>query len=233
MRIQQINQNLWQGTRMWVMNCYFVREADGLTVVDTLMPGSGKAIVEAAAEIGLPLKRVVLTHAHADHAGSIDDLAKMVPGIEVAYGQRSAEFLGGETGLKAGEAPSKLRGSYVTADKAADTLLQDGDLFGSLRVVASPGHTPDHLAFFDERDRALIAGDAFQTQGGIAVAGVFRLGFPLPAWATWDKPTALASARKLLDLNPAYLAVGHGAVLKQPAALMGQAVNIAEQKFNG
>ncbi|MDJ0754309.1 MAG: MBL fold metallo-hydrolase [Ardenticatenaceae bacterium] len=233
MRLQQINQNLWQGTRMWLMNCYFVREADGLTVVDTLMPGSGRAIVEAADKIGLPLKRLVLTHAHADHAGSVDEVAEMVPGIEVAYGQRSAEFLRGETGLKAGEAPSKLRGSYVTVDKAADTLLQDGDLFGSLRVVASPGHTPDHLAFFDERDRALIAGDAFQTQGGIAVAGVFRLGFPLPALATWDKPTALSSARKLFDLNPNYLAVGHGKVLKQPAALMGQAINTAEQKFNG
>lgn len=50
-------------------------------------------------------------------------------------------------------------------------------------MVAAPGHTPDQIAFFDERDRTLIAGDAFQTQGGTAVSGVMRKRFPFPAMA--------------------------------------------------
>jgi glyoxylase-like metal-dependent hydrolase (beta-lactamase superfamily II) len=56
---------------------------------------------------------------------------------------------------------------------------------GSLRVIAAPGHTPDQIAFLDERDGTLIAGDAFQTAAGTAVAGVTRWLFPFPALATW------------------------------------------------
>jgi glyoxylase-like metal-dependent hydrolase (beta-lactamase superfamily II) len=74
----------------------------------------------------------------------------------------------------------------------------------------------------DLRDRTLIAGDAFQTQGGLAVAGQLRLLFPLPALATWHAPTALASARRLTALEPARLAVGHGPVLERPGAAMGR-----------
>jgi glyoxylase-like metal-dependent hydrolase (beta-lactamase superfamily II) len=98
-------------------------------------------------------------------------------------------------------------------------------------VVASPGHTPGHAAFFDTRDRTLIAGDAFQTQAGIAVAGVWRWLFPLPALATWHKPTALASARTLRALDPSRLAVGHGRVIENPLAAMDRAIEEAARKF--
>jgi glyoxylase-like metal-dependent hydrolase (beta-lactamase superfamily II) len=93
-------------------------------------------------------------------------------------------------------------------------------------VIATPGHTPGHAAFLDVRDHTLIVGDAFQTQGGVAVSGTFVLLFPLPAFATWHKPLALASGRKLraLEPEPSRLAVGHGPVLEQPAAAMDRAI---------
>ena len=102
--------------------------------------------------------------------------------------------------------------------------LSDGDTVGSLRVVAAPGHTPGHIALFDPRDRSLIAGDAFQTAGGVAVAGVLRPLFPLPALATWHLLTALESACRLLDLHPSRLAVGHGQVLVEPQGTMRRAI---------
>jgi hypothetical protein len=77
----------------------------------------------------------------------------------------------------------------------------------------------------------LIAGDAFQMLGGIAVAGVLRWLFPLPAIATWHKPTALHSAQALRALDPARLAVGHGQVLEDPLAAMEQAIEVARKKF--
>ena len=98
--------------------------------------------------------------------------------------------------------------------------------------MASPGHTPGHASFFDVRDKTLIAGDAFQTQGGIAVSGVIRWLFPLPAMATWHKPSALKSAQALRALNPARLAVGHGKVLENPLAAMDQAIRVAQNKFD-
>jgi glyoxylase-like metal-dependent hydrolase (beta-lactamase superfamily II) len=109
--------------------------------------------------------------------------------------------------------------------------LKPGDRVGSLEVVASPGHTPGHLAFLDSRDRSLIAGDAYQTRGGIAVSGVIRPLFPFPAMATWHKPTALASGQALSKLQPTRLAVGHGDVLEEPTAAMASAIEAARASF--
>jgi glyoxylase-like metal-dependent hydrolase (beta-lactamase superfamily II) len=103
---------------------------------------------------------------------------------------------------------------------------------GSLRVVAAPGHTPDQIAFYDERDGTLIVGDAFQTKAGTAVAGITRWLFPFPAMATWHLPTALETAVTLRDLKPTRLAVGHGRVLENPAAEMDKAIQEAEAKVH-
>jgi glyoxylase-like metal-dependent hydrolase (beta-lactamase superfamily II) len=112
-----------------------------------------------------------------------------------------------------------------------DRLLEEGDRVGSLEVVASPGHTPGHIAFIDSRDRSLIAGDAYQTRGGIAVSGVVRPLFPFPAMATWHRPAALRSAEALRALNPSRLGTGHGDVLEDPGAAMDSAIETARRKF--
>jgi glyoxylase-like metal-dependent hydrolase (beta-lactamase superfamily II) len=130
------------------------------------------------------------------------------------------------------EPQAKLRGSYQVCQTKPTRQVESGERIGSLEVIASSGHTPGHAAFFDVRDKTLIAGDAFQTQGGIAVAGVARLLFPLPAFGTWHKPTALESAKTLRALNPARLAVGHGKVLEDPQPAMDHAIQEAQNKFD-
>jgi hypothetical protein len=52
--------------------------------------------------------------------------------------------------------------------------------------------------------------------------------FPLPALATWDKPTTVRTARELRALDPARLAVGHGNVVEAPTAAMDAAIARAE-----
>lgn len=233
MKITQHSDNLWQLTRLGAFSCYLVREHEGLTLVDTNLAGSATSILQAARPIGLPITRVVLTHAHGDHAGSLDEVVQQLPGVEVAFTARTAEFLQGQLALREDEPQAKLRGSFVRRTTQPTHLLTAGDSVGSLCVVATPGHTPDHISFFDERDGTLLAGDAFQTQAGIAVAGVMRWLFPFPALATWHLPTALQSARKLRDLKPARLAVGHSPVLDEPLAQMDAAIAEAEAKVHG
>jgi hypothetical protein len=41
---------------------------------------------------------------------------------------------------------------------------------------------------------------------------------------TWDRPTVLESAGKLLALQPARLAPGHGRILESPAGAMDAAI---------
>jgi glyoxylase-like metal-dependent hydrolase (beta-lactamase superfamily II) len=125
------------------------------------------------------------------------------------------------------EPQSKLRGWYQTIATRPSRLLADGDHIGSLQVVSAPGHTPGHIALFDPRDGTLIAGDAFQTRAGVAVAGTVRPLFPFPAMATWHRPAALSSARRLRALEPARLAVGHGEVLERPLAAIDRAIDVA------
>ena len=233
MKVRQFGENLWQLTRMGAFNSYLVREDDGLTVIDTNLSGSAGDILQAAEAQGLPITRVTLTHAHGDHVGSLDEVSAAVPEAEIAFTERTARFLQGELELLPQEPQAELRGSFVERATQPTRTLVPGQRLGSLRIVAAPGHTPDHVAFLDERDGTLIAGDAFQTQAGIAVAGMMRWLFPFPALATWHLPTALETAVTLRDLQPARLAVGHGRVLENPLAAMDEAIAAAQRKLHG
>src|SRR3954464_14783034 len=153
--------NLVRLTRLGAVNAFLVVEDDGLTLVDTLLPRSQDAILAAARDLGLPIARIALTHAHGDHIGSVDALAAALPNATVAISARDARFLAGDKSLDPDEPQSKLRGGYPTLATTPGLLLNAGDRVSSLEVVAAPGHTPGHVAFLDTRDRTLIAGDAF------------------------------------------------------------------------
>lgn len=224
MRVTTYGDYLIQLTRYTAFNCYLVRETDGFTLVDTGLSGSAQAILQAARELGAPIRRILLTHAHVDHVGSLDALHALLPDAEVAISARDARFLTGDRSLDADEPQTPLRGGYQVCATRPTRLLKAGDRIGSLEVIASPGHTPGHLAYFDQRDRTLIAGDAFSTKAGIVTGGSLRLLFPFHALATWHKPTTLRSAEALRDLQPARLAVGHGKVLEKPVPAMERAI---------
>jgi glyoxylase-like metal-dependent hydrolase (beta-lactamase superfamily II) len=229
MKVTASSNNLFQLTRFVAFNCYLVREDDGFTLIDTNMSGQAQPIMQEASKLGLPIVRILLTHAHVDHVGSLDALHDALPNAQVAISERDARFLTGDKSLDPSEPQVPLRGGYPICRTVPTLLLHEGDRIGSLEVVATPGHTPGHIAFFDTRDRTVIAGDAFQTQGGVAVSGTFEWLFPLPALATWHKGLALESARKLLALQPSELAVGHGRVLSQPQAAMERAIHVMER----
>jgi glyoxylase-like metal-dependent hydrolase (beta-lactamase superfamily II) len=231
MKVTSTTNNLIQLTRLVAFNCYLLREDDGFTLIDTNMSGQAQAIMQTAGKLGLPIARIVLTHAHVDHVGSLDALHKALPDVPVAISERDARFLSGDKSLDPSEPQVPLRGGYPICKTKPTLLLHEGDRIGSLEVIATPGHTPGHFAFLDTRDRTVIAGDAYQTQGGVAVSGTIEILFPLPALATWHKGLALESARKLLALQPSALAVGHGRVLNHPQAEMEHAIRVMEQSL--
>jgi glyoxylase-like metal-dependent hydrolase (beta-lactamase superfamily II) len=219
-----LSSSIIRVSRFGIVNAYLVPEDDGLTLVDTMLGGSAKKVLAAATAQGAPIVRIALTHAHGDHVGSLDALHGLLPEAEVLISERDARLLRKDTSVDPGEPQTKLRGSIPGASTVPSRTLADGDLVGSLRVVATPGHTPGHVAFLDTRTGTLLCGDVFATLGGVATSAKPTWKFPLTGMGTWDKATELESARRLLALEPARLAPGHGPIVESPGEAMAAAV---------
>ncbi|QDQ03438.1 MBL fold metallo-hydrolase [Lysinibacillus fusiformis] len=218
--------------RLFPVNCYFIEEENGLTLIDAALPYSAKSIIAAAKDIGKPITRIIITHAHNDHIGALDTLKELLPESQVYISSRDALLLEGNSILLQNEKNVPIRGGLPkNIATKPDVLLEEGDCVGSLEVIATPGHTPGSISLFDTRNRSLIAGDALITRGKLVVSGMMNPLFPFPALATWDKCTALESAKKLSDYKPNLLAVGHGKMLEQPQKLLDRAIAQAEIKF--
>ena len=229
-----VGDSAHQLVRLGAFGSFLLREADDtLTAVDTGLPGSAPGILAAARQIGAPVGRIVLTHAHQDHVGSLDALVAALGGVDyvqVAIGRREARLLAGDFSLDAAEPQTKMRGGFGRCATRPTVLLEDGQQVpgSELRAVACSGHTPGHLGFLDERDGTLFCGDALVNVGGLSVSGVWRTVFPFPYFATWHRPSACASARHLLALAPTTLACCHGRPIPAPAEALERAIAEAE-----
>jgi glyoxylase-like metal-dependent hydrolase (beta-lactamase superfamily II) len=167
--------------------------------------------------------RIALTHGHGDHVGSLDALKERLGAeVEVLMPELDARIHDGEHVVE-----GKLPGSWPTLRTKPDRVLHAGDRVGSLEVVASPGHTPGHVAFLETRSRTLLAGDVFTTYGSTEVTDHLYWRFPFAATATWDKGKDVESARGLRGLDPAILLVGHGPPVPDPGPAMDNAITRA------
>lgn len=167
---------------------------------------------------GRALLAHALTHAHPDHQGASHALCQRL-NLPLWCGAADSDAMErGAIGELIPRNPvSRLVGALFTGPgHPVSKRLAEGDPVGSFTVLETPGHTPGHVAFWRERDRVLIIGDALANHpGGLPIGA--KLSEP-PTVFTVDVALNRQSLRKLRDLNPALVCFGHGPPLRDPGA---------------
>jgi glyoxylase-like metal-dependent hydrolase (beta-lactamase superfamily II) len=218
------------GLKIAFVNVFGVTHDDGSwTLIDAAIPFAASRIQSwANKSFGRPPNAIVLTHGHFDHVSAAKDLAEQwnVPvyahRLEFPYLTGQKEYPSPNWAAGGGVmpllSPTLPRGpidlgSRLRAIPGDDSQLTLADLPG-WTVLHTAGHTPGHVSFFREDDRALLVGDAFCTT---KPEGFFEANFLQhpelhgpPAYFTSDWDTAKSSVRKLADLEPSTVAPGHG-----------------------
>lgn len=202
--MREIVPDLWDVDEIGpTVHVYLWRWAEGVTVIDTGVPGSAPKILAALARLGLQpsdVKRIIATHGDLDHTGSLRAL-KRATGAPVICHTVEKELLEHPNRRKPA---NTLLGLLIRPIFALVTLLPqfraepvtpdrthvDGDkLPEGFTIVHTPGHTPGHISLLHPERRILIAGDALHNRGG-------RLGASPPIF-TPDMENAHRSIWKL------------------------------------
>ncbi len=170
-------------------------------------PGGDLPKIQACLEKhDLTLEKILLTHAHIDHAGGTADLADQF-NVPIVGPHEEDEFW-----IEGLPQQSQMFGFPLARTFTPDQWLKDGDTVSVgeevLQVVHCPGHTPGHVVFFSEKEKLAIVGDVL-FQGSIG-----RTDFP-----KGDYDTLIRSIKeKLWPLGEAVSFVpGHG-----PMSTFGQ-----------
>lgn len=108
-------------------------------------------------ELGLKLKKIILTHAHIDHAGGTADLAEKLE-IPIVGPHKGDQFW-----ITALPQQSQMFGFPSVRSFTPDKWLDQGDTIDigkeTLKVFHCPGHTPGHVVFYHEASKLLAVGD--------------------------------------------------------------------------
>lgn len=206
-------------------------------LVDAGIRGFDEHIVEAAMErfgASKP-KAIVLTHGHFDHVGSLEPLLVRWD-VPVFAHVEELPYLTGKEDYP--EPDPEVGGGFLSRisplfprrgidiSSHVHALPADGSIPGTpeWRWIHTPGHTVGHISLFRERDRTLIAGDAFTTvweESLIATLLQEKDVHRPPAYFTTDWEAAWASVKKLADLRPLAAITGHGKPMSGEELLQG------------
>jgi glyoxylase-like metal-dependent hydrolase (beta-lactamase superfamily II) len=168
------------GNPLRYINGYILEDDDGLTLIDT---GWKADDVLAALQAGLnacgyalaDVRRLLITHCHFDHYGLAATLGRAGVAELVMHEQdwelardhfsdpaaldAAADEWIARNGLRVDVSLDEELMHNRTELAAPTRALAGGERIGRLRALWTPGHTPGHLCFIDERTGAMFTGD--------------------------------------------------------------------------
>ncbi len=186
--IKQVSRSVYQ-IPLGAVNTYVIKEGDGLTLIDTGYAKQSDKIFRALAKIDHApgdIKRIILTHSHPDHAGSLAELKRLTGAPAMAHAEDAALIRNGV----AGRLPFIVTKGFVNwivfnlfiknvANEieacAVEEELEDGVLLpisGGMQVIHTPGHSSGHIALLLPEEDLLIAGDLCANMSGLGLSTV-------------------------------------------------------------
>lgn len=213
--MQQVLPDIFTFIGLIVGRVYALRDQDGVTLIDASISNAGPKILAQLKQMGhqpTDVKRILITHAHPDHVGSLPDLYAATQ-AQIWCHALEQPVIEGKTSIP--RRPSGLRPPDTKMKPTpVHRTLSDGEILpilGGLQVVTTPGHAPGHLSFWHPERKILITGDV--------LFHLFnRITLPL-AMLTVDMAENKRSIRKIATLRPKSLLFGHGpAVIETGAA---------------
>ncbi|WP_308639456.1 MBL fold metallo-hydrolase [Paenibacillus silvisoli] len=188
----------------FVVHAAVIWDEQELILVDTGLAGQTELIRAAMSEEGFDfdkLTKIIITHQDRDHIGSLPELVALFNNrLEVIAHEAAVPFLEGEVPL----VKSK---TTVTTPVKVNTTVVDGELLpyaGGIKVIYTPGHSPDHIALYHEPGKTLVTGDSLTANEGVLL--------PPAANFTPDWDTAIQSVTKFRFLDIAAAIVYHGGI---------------------
>jgi glyoxylase-like metal-dependent hydrolase (beta-lactamase superfamily II) len=204
------------GTKGGWVRAFLIEDGTDLTLIDTLYDEDPRVVLEEIKRLGRSakdLKRIVLTHGHRAHLGGLAAL-KRWSGATVHSHEWEADIIAGNRKAQpVSLVPRRPLRVYIPFQLGlalgfgahppcpVDETLEEGDAIGPLQVLHTPGHSPGHLSFYSPERKVLISGDA------IATWPRFEAGWPA---FTLNAKQHRASIRRLAELQPKVVGVGHG-----------------------
>jgi len=178
-------------------NCYLVscQETKEAVLID---PGAeAKKILQIVKEAGVTVKYVLNTHGHIDHMGADAEVSQAL-GAPLYIHEGDKALI---------ENPRDDLAAYqgVAKPAKADGFLRDGEIisFGKaqLKVLATPGHSPGSVCFYNEKEKVLFSGDT------LFAGSIGRTDFPGGSF-----PQIISSIKEKLLVLPEDTVVlpGHG-----------------------
>lgn len=226
---EKVADGVWRhaGDLRHGMNIYLIEDGDGVTAFEAGTRAMTDGLLAAAERLG-GLKRIVLSHSHADHRGAAPgaDVPVLCHVDEVS----DAEGDGGCHYFDLDKIPvwysrrlypwlfERWDGGPV---EIADTVVE-GDRIGEFEVLHFPGHAPGLIALWRERDRLVLASDVIYLIDSMRLRPVEEPRVPHPVW-NFDHAAAIDSVRRLAALEPRILCAGHN----EP--LVGEPAHIRQQ----
>ncbi|ACP37837.1 MBL fold metallo-hydrolase [Saccharolobus islandicus] len=185
---------------------------NGLILIDSGTPGSGRRIIEGITRLGKnpnKIKSIIFTHSHADHIGGAYEVKRFVNDVKFGIDKNGVDYLKNGKIREPVLHSSALKVIFSIGKPFlfrkfngvnVDFVLEEGEFVKGVEIIKTSGHTNDSVSIYLPELNAIIVGDTLQgDKKGLKYPNIYE-----------DFDELMKSVEKIKSFNPSMVHVSHG-----------------------